>query len=148
MQRLAARTADLWNVGFFGIPSDLDNVARLRREVDDACAEVGREASSLERTAAVMVHLGGPPAMVGPYDWSAGALRGSVAELASSLGAFAAVGISHLQVGLVPSTRASIESFARVLELIDRDAGTGMPQPLLDPDMPSAPAVPAAGQPH
>jgi len=39
------------------------------------------------------------------------------------------MGISHLQVGLVPSTRASIEPFARVLELIDRDAGTRMPQP-------------------
>jgi hypothetical protein len=129
IQRLAARFANLWNVGFFGDPSDLDTVATLRREVDDACAEVGREASSLERTAALMVHLGGPPAMLGPYDWSAGALRGSVAELASSLRAFAGVGISHLQVGLVPSTRASIESFARVLDLLDRGAGTGMSQP-------------------
>jgi alkanesulfonate monooxygenase SsuD/methylene tetrahydromethanopterin reductase-like flavin-dependent oxidoreductase (luciferase family) len=129
IQRLAARFADLWNVGFFGEPSDVDTVARLRREVDDACAGVGREAGSLERTAAVMVHLGGPPAMLGPYDWSAGALRGSVAELASSLRAFAAMGISHLQVGLVPSTLASVESFARVLESLDRDARARMPQP-------------------
>jgi alkanesulfonate monooxygenase SsuD/methylene tetrahydromethanopterin reductase-like flavin-dependent oxidoreductase (luciferase family) len=129
IQRLAARFADLWNVGFFGEPSDVDTVARLRREVDDACAGVGREAGSLERTAAVMVHLGGPPAMLGPYDWSAGALRGSVAELASSLRAFAAVGISHLQVGLVPSTPASVESFAQVLESLDRDARARMPQP-------------------
>jgi len=122
-QRLAARFADLWNVGFFGDPSDLDSVSRLRREVDDACAEVGREAVGLERTVALMVHLGGPPAMVGPYDWSAGALQGSTAELTSSLRAFAAVGTSHLMVGLVPSTRASIESFGRVLELLDRDGG-------------------------
>lgn len=129
MQHLAARFADLWNVGFFDVPCEVERVVKLRGEVDGACAEVGRDATTLERTAALMVHLGGPPAMVGPYDWSAGALRGSVAELASSLRAFAAVGISHLQVGLVPSTRASIESFGRVLELLDRHAGAGMPQP-------------------
>ena len=129
MRRLAARFADLWNVGFFGVPSDANKVAVLRGEVDDACAAVGRDAATLERTAAVMVHLSGPPEMVGPYDWSAGALRGSTGELASSLRAFAAAGIRHVQVGLIPSTRASVESFGRVLELLDRDAHTGMPQP-------------------
>jgi alkanesulfonate monooxygenase SsuD/methylene tetrahydromethanopterin reductase-like flavin-dependent oxidoreductase (luciferase family) len=129
VQRLAARFADLWNVGFFGAPSDVDEVVKLRVEVDDACAEVGRDAATLQRTAALMVHLGGPPAMVGPGDWSAGALRGSVAQLASALQAFATAGISHVQVGLVPSTRASIESFGHVLELLDHDTGTGMPQP-------------------
>jgi len=129
MRRLAARFADAWNVGFFGVPSDVHDVARLGSEVDDACAEVGRDATTLERTAAVMVHLSGPPAMVGPYDWSAGALRGSTGELVWSLRAFAAAGIRHLQVGLIPSTSASVESFARVLELLDGDAHTGTPQP-------------------
>ena len=127
MRRLAARFADLWNVGFFGVPSDVDKVVTLQGEVDDACAEVGRDPTTLGRTAAVMVHLSGPPEMVGPFDWSAGALRGSAEELAMSLGAFAAAGIRHLQVGLIPSTRASVESFAPVLELLVRDAGDGRP---------------------
>jgi alkanesulfonate monooxygenase SsuD/methylene tetrahydromethanopterin reductase-like flavin-dependent oxidoreductase (luciferase family) len=129
MRRLAARFANLWNVGFFGAPADVTEVVKLQDEVDAACAAVGRDATSLERTAAVMVHLGGPPAMVGPYDWSAGALRGSPEELASSLQAFAAAGIRHLQVGLLPSTRASVESFALVLGLLDRDANPGRPLP-------------------
>jgi len=129
MRRLAARFADLWNVGFFGVPSDVDKVATLRGEVDDACAEVGRDATTLERTAAVMVHLSGPPEMVGPYDWSAGALQGSAEELALSLRAFAAAGIRHLQVGLIPSTRASVESFVPVLDSLVRDADDGTPTP-------------------
>jgi alkanesulfonate monooxygenase SsuD/methylene tetrahydromethanopterin reductase-like flavin-dependent oxidoreductase (luciferase family) len=122
MRRLAARFADLWNIGFFGAPADVTEVVKLQGEVDAACTEAGRDPSSLERTAAVMVHLGGQPAMVGPHDWSAGALRGAPEELASSLRAFAAAGIRHLQVGLLPSTRASVESFAQVLGLLDRDA--------------------------
>jgi alkanesulfonate monooxygenase SsuD/methylene tetrahydromethanopterin reductase-like flavin-dependent oxidoreductase (luciferase family) len=121
-RRLAARFADLWNVGFFGVPSDADKVSTLQGAVDDACAEVGRDATALERTAAVMVHLNGPPEMFGADDWSAGALRGSVEELAMSLRAFAAAGIRHLQVGLIPSTRASVESFSPVLERLVRDA--------------------------
>ena len=47
-------------------------------------------------------------------------LTGSPEEIADGMRAFAAEGIDHLQVSLAPNTVASIESFAAVLEALDR----------------------------
>ena len=46
-------------------------------------------------------------------------LAGSSEELAGALRAFAAEGISHVQLVLDPITHGSIEEFAPVLELLD-----------------------------
>ena len=42
-------------------------------------------------------------------------------ELAAALRAYAAAGISHVQVWQEPSTPAGIEAFARVLALLNAD---------------------------
>ena len=47
-------------------------------------------------------------------------LAGSPAEIADGLRAYAAAGISHLQVWLEPNTPSGIEAFAPVLEELDR----------------------------
>jgi hypothetical protein len=47
-------------------------------------------------------------------------LTGAPEEIAAGLRAFAAEGIGHLQVYLVPNSLASVERFAAVLEILDQ----------------------------
>ena len=47
-------------------------------------------------------------------------IAGSPEDLAQLLRAYAAEGITHLQVWVAPLTPGGIEGFARVLELLDR----------------------------
>ena len=53
-----------------------------------------------------------------PYDTPP--LTGTPEELAEELRAYAREGVSHVQVSLEPMIPASIASFQRVLELLDR----------------------------
>jgi alkanesulfonate monooxygenase SsuD/methylene tetrahydromethanopterin reductase-like flavin-dependent oxidoreductase (luciferase family) len=46
-------------------------------------------------------------------------LSGSPEEIAAGIRAFAAQGISHIQLYFVPNTMRSIERFGRVLEILD-----------------------------
>ncbi len=121
MLRLTARYANAWNAEW---ANDLARLRSLSAEVDAACAAVGRAPSTLTRTASMMVEL--PNDGPSGHHWMAsifGALQpatGSPAELAALHRAFAATGISHVQVWLDPSTEAGIEAFTPVLGLLDR----------------------------
>jgi alkanesulfonate monooxygenase SsuD/methylene tetrahydromethanopterin reductase-like flavin-dependent oxidoreductase (luciferase family) len=91
-------------------------VAPFRAALDAACAVVGRDPATLVRTVGVRVDQSGagtlmpmPPAITGTPEAIAEALR-----------AFAREGIAHLQVSLTPSTLASVEAFAPVLEHLDQ----------------------------
>lgn len=114
MLRLAARHADQWN-GWIPDRSRIEEVAPLRRLVDDACEEVGRNPATLERTVTISVN---PMEQRGSAD--TGTLAGSPEVLAEALRAFAREGISHIQISFEPMTLASIEAFAPTLELLDR----------------------------
>jgi alkanesulfonate monooxygenase SsuD/methylene tetrahydromethanopterin reductase-like flavin-dependent oxidoreductase (luciferase family) len=85
-------------------------------KVDAACEAAGRDPSTLERSAAVIVEVGPhePSAMTGPP------LTGSPADIAAGLHDYADAGLSHVQIWLEPNTPAGIEAFARVLEELDR----------------------------
>ena len=50
MLRLTARYADIWNVYWTSTNNSPDGVPPLRERVDEACAEVGRDPATLERT--------------------------------------------------------------------------------------------------
>ncbi len=114
MLRLTARHAEQWN-GFIPGRSRVEEVAPLRAKVDEACAEVGRDPATLERTLTISVN---PTERRGSAE--SGTLTGSPEELAEGLRAFAREGISHLQVQLEPPTLASIEAFAPTLEVLRR----------------------------
>ena len=122
MLRLTAEYADAWNADWYVRP---DEVPPVRAEVDAACAAVGREPATLERTLAVMIDAPGwqpRPGADWPTDMRADAppASGSPEELAELLRGFAAQGITHVQVWLEPNTPAGIEAFAPVLDLLDR----------------------------
>jgi alkanesulfonate monooxygenase SsuD/methylene tetrahydromethanopterin reductase-like flavin-dependent oxidoreductase (luciferase family) len=116
MLDLAARYADGWNTWFSSTGNTVEGVLPLLEKVDAACESAGRDPSTLERSAAVIVEVGPhePSAMTGPP------LTGSPADIAAALRAHAAAGLSHVQVWLEPNTPAGIEAFAPVLEELDR----------------------------
>jgi probable F420-dependent oxidoreductase len=121
MLRLTAQYADLWNIFFEWTGNRVERVPEFQATVDAACLAAGRDPATLGRTAAVLmkvipdaltlqtVELGGAPPLTGTPE-----------ELAAELRAYAAAGISHVQVALEPANAAGIEAFAPVLELLDR----------------------------
>ncbi len=121
MLHLTARYADAWNAEW---ANDLNTLRSLSAEVDAACEAEGRGPATLTRTASMMVEL--PDHGRSGDHWMADIFAasqpaaGSAAELAALLRAFAADGISHVQVWLDPNTEAGLEAFAPVLELLDR----------------------------
>jgi alkanesulfonate monooxygenase SsuD/methylene tetrahydromethanopterin reductase-like flavin-dependent oxidoreductase (luciferase family) len=126
MLRLTAEHADLWNAWLVFGNSNPTAIPPLRDAVDTACRAARRDPASLGRTAAVLVDLAGED-IFGP-DVPASLrerktvrpLTGSPRQLAAALSAFAAEGISHLQVCLAPNTPSTIDTFAEVLDLVSR----------------------------
>jgi probable F420-dependent oxidoreductase len=105
MLHLTAQHADAWNTAWFGPPDD-----RLDRRLADmraACAEVGRDSSSLEVTVGITVKAeageewgrpGAPAALLAEPDVVADALR-----------AYAALGVGHVQLDVQPATPATFD---------------------------------------
>ncbi len=121
MLKLTAQYADVWNTYFTRHVNDPAGIVPLRDLVDTACIEVGRDPATLERTCAVLVGFDGHFAGASSANPSGTPpLTGSPEEIAATLRGFAAEGICHVQVWLEPNNLAGIESFAPVLELLDR----------------------------
>jgi len=123
MLRATMPYADAWNSWYNDLDNRPEGVAPLRTIVDEACRAVGRDPAEVERTGAVLVRLpDGSGRLQG--DLAQGqmpAVGSEPEELAATLRAFAAEGISHVQLVLDPITKPSIEALAPVLTLLDRD---------------------------
>src|SRR3972149_5273799 len=121
MLRLAAQHADAWNAWFTWFGNRPEGIAALREKVDAACAEVGRDPATLARTLAVLVQLEGEEvARRGGPQKKAPPLRGAPRELPGGPRAFAAEGISHVQLVVDLITVRSIERLAPVLQELTR----------------------------
>lgn len=115
MIELTARYADLWNTDWV-LPQDLSPYTAA---LNAACVAIGREPGTLERTVAVRIDLLG--VRHSPFGGFSGQTSGSAEELAAFLRAYAALGITHVQVCLGPNTPVGIEGFAPVLALLDQE---------------------------
>jgi FMNH2-dependent dimethyl sulfone monooxygenase len=120
---LAARYADAWNAFLVGRGSP-DEIPPLHNGLDASCRAIGRDPATLRRSAAVIVSPDRRSFVIGQSDWGDRALGGSPEEIAAQILAFGHAGIDELQLGFLPTSRASLEGFGRVLELIETDAGT------------------------
>ena len=130
MLRVTAPHVDAWNSDWTSKPSVIPPMTEL---VDTACREVGRDPATLERTAGLLIDLperdpnrSGRASVTGatePTTKPDPPATGTPEELAELLRGYARVGIVHVQVWLDPITVAGVESFARTLELLDRDTG-------------------------
>jgi alkanesulfonate monooxygenase SsuD/methylene tetrahydromethanopterin reductase-like flavin-dependent oxidoreductase (luciferase family) len=118
MMRLTARYADLWN-GWLSFSIDpIGDLRTMRRALDDACVEEGRDPHTLGRTVTVAATLLGRTMSFGPYEMSpVGRETGAIAE---ALHGLEAEGVDHIQLCLAPATAEGIEAFAPVLEDLGR----------------------------
>ncbi len=113
---------DAWNAWFDAFGNVPAGVPVLRDRVDGACHEAGRDPATVARTLAVQVRLpGGSGRLMGesgraPIE----PVSGSPDAIANVLRAFAAQGISHVQLVVDPITLASLDALAPVLEALDR----------------------------
>ena len=115
MLRLAARFADQWNLWFKTFNNRLEDLIQLQAGVDDACREIGRDPSTLARTAAIKVEVGPH----GPSTMSTDPITGSPEEIADTLRQYAAAGISHVQVWPEPNTLDGIAAFEEIFAALD-----------------------------
>jgi len=107
MLELTARHADAWNLAWFGAPDE--RWAGAREALAAACAAVGRDPATLERTVGVTVRY--PDMIPGGAEESGPALVGDDA-VAKGLAAYADEGTSHLIASLTPTTPEAVARFA------------------------------------
>jgi len=121
MLGLAARHADIWNRDFDAVnpgftPYSAADLTESQTRADVACAAIGRDPATLQRTAGVWVDLPSGPRREG---WDA--LTGTPDEIAAGLRVYADTGYSQVQVWLNQQTIKGVEAFAPVLELLRGD---------------------------
>lgn len=101
-----------WNTWFSGFDNDPAALGPLVDRIDAACALLGRDPGTLEKSAAVLMQFGPELATTrGPQP-----LRGSLTELADQLETVEAHGIDEVQLVLDPITLESIDAATLVLE--------------------------------
>jgi len=120
MLQIALPYVQAWNVWFSDTGNSPAGVAPLRERVDRVCAQVGRDPRTVVATMAVLVRLeGGHGRRMGDYtDQVSVPLSGPPEAIAAGLRAYAAAGVSHVQLVLDPITVTSIEALGPALELL------------------------------
>lgn len=120
MLRITAPHIDMWNSWYTGFDNRPEGLAPLLAELDAASRDVGRDPSSIQRSAAVYVQFErGSGRIAGSTDRpEVTPITGSRAEMAESLSRFADAGMSHLQVVLDPIDARSIAELGDVLGLL------------------------------
>ena len=111
MLRLTAKYADAWNSGW---QREALLTAPLLETLDAACVEVGRDPSTLVKTA------GSNIARSGYTGFRGNAMEGDDGQIAENIAAFRDLGFHHYVAGLDPSTPKSLEEFGKVIEILDR----------------------------
>ncbi len=115
--RHAARLADVWSC----YAEERSDVAELGPRVVDfeaACAEVGRDPSTIGRSAGVVV---APLEAAGATGMFGTMIGGSAEQIADAFRSFRTAGFTQLEFMLHPQTAAALEALAPVLELLDAD---------------------------
>jgi len=122
MFRLTAQYADMWNVFLLRGNSRPEDLESIMSPLDAACIEVGRDPTTLGRTASVHWTDSNQGTIIPPWLSSryGPPLTEKPDELADVFRAFAHAGVSHLQVIIWPHTLAGVEAFYPVLEALDR----------------------------
>jgi alkanesulfonate monooxygenase SsuD/methylene tetrahydromethanopterin reductase-like flavin-dependent oxidoreductase (luciferase family) len=111
MLHLTAAHADMWNGCWYRSPDDAN---RPLAAVDAACADVGRDPSTLTRTVGIWVEAA--------EDTGGGSrqppLRESPQQIADRLRGFGAKGASHIQIRVDHLSLAAVDAMAPALDLL------------------------------
>ncbi|MFN8622793.1 MAG: LLM class flavin-dependent oxidoreductase [Chloroflexota bacterium] len=125
--RIALPHVQLWNSDWTHRP---DEIPPLRARVDEACADVGRDPSAVERTAGVVYDLpirrpgrdgrASTRGATAPGVDASTPMTGTHEEIATHLRGYAAEGIERAICWIDPADEHGLDWFARVLELVSR----------------------------
>lgn len=111
MLRLTAQYADMWNITGLNQPELLvEPLANLQV----ACAEVGRDPTTLAITAQIRVAY---PEIATPPSWMGTYLSGSNEEIAVAIQRFEELGISHLMIQFGPDSMPALTHLAEAMNL-------------------------------
>ena len=119
MLRLTARYADSWNTAWLGMPTALPE---RRAKLEAACAEEGRDPSTLAVTVGVSVSYAEPGKPLDKPPSPDKALFGSPEQVAAGLRAYAEQGVAHVICGLEPTTPESLAWLAEALRIYRKAA--------------------------
>jgi probable F420-dependent oxidoreductase len=111
MLKLAARYADAWNSAWHVEPN---MVKASYEEFKQACATVGRDATTVELTLGTLVNL----FAAGEQGGQTHAIAGPPEAIARRLASFAQESVRHVIVMLDPLTPESIEQFGQIVDLV------------------------------
>jgi probable F420-dependent oxidoreductase len=111
MLQLAARYADAWNSAWHVEPS---MVKASYDEFKQACATVGRDATTVELTLGTLVNL----FAAGEQGGQTNAISGPPEVVARRLASFAQESVRHMIVMLDPLTPESIEQFGQIVDSV------------------------------
>lgn len=109
MLRLTAQWADQWNAAWFGWPTGF---IQRRAQLEAACAEVGRDPTTLATTAGVNIALPEAGPVSAPLDKPDKVLTGSAEEIAACLRAYADLGVAHVICNPMPGNSAALARLA------------------------------------
>jgi alkanesulfonate monooxygenase SsuD/methylene tetrahydromethanopterin reductase-like flavin-dependent oxidoreductase (luciferase family) len=122
MLELTARHADAWNLAWFGAPDE--RWATARKDLAAACAAVGRDPATLERTVGVTVRY--PDLLVAPTaELAQRALIGDDA-IAAGLAAYADEGTGHVIAALEPTTPEAVARLAETVRALRARSRAGV----------------------
>ncbi|MGH2551724.1 MAG: LLM class flavin-dependent oxidoreductase, partial [Thermomicrobiales bacterium] len=110
MLRLTARFADAWNGDWH---ASAETVKPLLIELDEACEDVGRDPSTMVRTAGSIISLSGNPAE------KANILSGTNEEIAELLVGFRDLGLKHYIARFDDFNSESLDRLAEIVNIVD-----------------------------
>jgi probable F420-dependent oxidoreductase len=112
MIKLAARYADLWNIGYMGQP---ETMAGPLASIEAACGQVGRDPATVGVTALIGLWFPGlQEEKPGFFDKP---LTGTVEEIAAAMRGYAELGVRHIIVQCVPFNEQSLQQLTEAFRL-------------------------------
>lgn len=109
--RLAAKHADIWSSAAMD-DSRPEWFAPMFDRVEKACAEVGRDPATLERSIGVTIEATGEPTAEG---WK---ITGPVPKIAESLAEFEEIGATRVELMVEPNNEDGVDTAEAVLNLL------------------------------
>jgi probable F420-dependent oxidoreductase len=112
MLGLVARHAHQWNGAWYGVPETADDLRTRLANVGRALDDAGRDPATLVLTAGISVVFEGAKPNAPER-----AIRGTTAEMADALAAYAELGIAHLIAHVYPRSADSVRRLAEAAEV-------------------------------
>jgi alkanesulfonate monooxygenase SsuD/methylene tetrahydromethanopterin reductase-like flavin-dependent oxidoreductase (luciferase family) len=126
MLSIAAPHIDAWNAWYADVGNTPDGIAPMAERVDAAARMAGREPSAIARTVAVLVRMpGGTGRVMGDTSerMQVAPLEGPPEAIARGLRAYAAAGISEVQLVVDPITAEAVDGLGLALRALDEGRG-------------------------